>query len=103
MTESPYTVRPLDTSTWEAFAELVERNNGVFGGCWCLGFHPARNQTGIDHRGAKKDRVRTDRAHAALVSDEMGLAQAWCQYGSPEELPCSARPWNCSRSMDLPA
>jgi len=35
-----YTVRPLGASTWDAFAELVERNNGVFGGCWCMGFHP---------------------------------------------------------------
>jgi len=31
----PYTVRALDASTWGAFAELVERNNGVFGGCGC--------------------------------------------------------------------
>jgi GNAT superfamily N-acetyltransferase len=30
-----YTVRPLDASTWDAFAELVERNNGIYGGCWC--------------------------------------------------------------------
>ena len=35
-----YTVRPLDESTWPAFAALVERNNGIFGGCWCMGFHP---------------------------------------------------------------
>lgn len=27
----PFTTRPLDPTTWEAFAELVERNNGVFG------------------------------------------------------------------------
>ena len=87
MTERPYTVRPLDATTWDAFAELVERNNGVFGGCWCIGFHPERNQTGISHREAKEDRVRTDRAHAALVFDEGGVAQGWCQYGSPEELP----------------
>ncbi|WP_310967440.1 MULTISPECIES: hypothetical protein [unclassified Amycolatopsis] len=26
------TVRPLDASPWAAF----ERNNGLFGGCWCL-------------------------------------------------------------------
>ena len=36
---------------------------------------------------AKEDRVRTGRAHAALVLDEDGAAQGWCQYGSPEELP----------------
>jgi len=82
-----YTTRPLDASTWDAFAELVERNNGVFGGCWCIGYHPERWVKGISHRAAKEDRVRTDRAHAALAFDEEGLAQGWCQYGSPEELP----------------
>jgi GNAT superfamily N-acetyltransferase len=83
-----YTTRPLDASTWDAFAELVERNNGVFGGCWCIGFHPERGQKGLDRRRAvKEDRVRTDRAHAALVLDENGAAQGWCQYGSPDELP----------------
>src|SRR5205807_843819 len=32
-------------------------------------------------------RVRTGRAHAALVLGEGGAAQGWCQYGSPAELP----------------
>jgi GNAT superfamily N-acetyltransferase len=82
-----YTARPLDAATWDAFAELVERNNGIFGGCWCIGFHPERGQAGIGPRAAKEDRVRTSRAHAALVLDEDGAAQCWCQYGSPEELP----------------
>jgi len=81
------TVRRLDASTWDAFAELVERNNGVFGGCWCIGFHLERKEHGLDHRAAKEERVRSDRAHAALVLDEHGVAQGWCQYGSPEELP----------------
>ena len=31
--------------------------------------------------------MRTGRAHAALVLDEDGVAQGWCQYGSPAELP----------------
>jgi GNAT superfamily N-acetyltransferase len=82
-----YTIRPLDASTWPAFAELVERNNGIFGGCWCIGYHPERGRRGMSHRAVKEDRVRTDRAHAALVLDERGAAQGWCQYGSPEELP----------------
>ena len=62
-----YTTRPLSGATWDIFAELVERNNGVFGGCWCLGFHPEGAQRGSHRRAAKEDRVRTDRAHAALV------------------------------------
>lgn len=82
-----YTVRPLDASTWDSFAELVERNNGVFGGCWCIGYHPEARQPGLSHRDAKEERVRTGRAHAALVFDEDGLAQGWCQYGDPDELP----------------
>jgi GNAT superfamily N-acetyltransferase len=81
-----YEVRPLDASTWDAFAELVERNNGIFGGCWCLGYHPEYGQKEISHRVAKEQRVRTGRAHAALVLDPAGLAQGWCQYGSPAEL-----------------
>jgi GNAT superfamily N-acetyltransferase len=82
-----YTVRPLDASTWDAFAELVERNNGIFGGCWCIGYHPECGRRGIDHRAVKETRVRRGQAHAALVLDEDGVAQAWCQYGDPEELP----------------
>lgn len=83
----PYRSRPLDAASWDAFAELAERNNGVFGGCWCVGFHPEGNQRGTARRAVKEDRVRTGRAHAALVLDGDGLAQGWCQYGSPDELP----------------
>ncbi len=79
-------IRPLDASTWDAFAELVERNNGIFGGCWCIGYHPECGQRGLSYRAVKEDRVRTGRAHAALVFDGNGAAQGWCQYGSPEEL-----------------
>lgn len=28
-----FTVTELDPTTWESIAELVERNNGIFGGC----------------------------------------------------------------------
>ena len=60
---------------------------GSYGGCWCIGYHPEVRQKGISYREAKEDRVRTGRAHAALVLDEDGVAQGWCQFGSPEELP----------------
>ncbi|WIY06503.1 GNAT family N-acetyltransferase [Amycolatopsis mongoliensis] len=82
-----YTTRPLDASTWAAFAELAERNNGVFGGCWCLGFHPEGKVRGKVRRELKEERVRTGGAHAALVVDGDGVAQGWCQYGDPDELP----------------
>jgi GNAT superfamily N-acetyltransferase len=83
-----YTIRPLDASTWAAFAELVERNNGIFGGCWCMGYHPEESRTdAAQNRAGKERRVREGRAHASLVIDEDGSVQGWCQYGSPEELP----------------
>jgi GNAT superfamily N-acetyltransferase len=82
----PYTVRALDASTWDAFAELVERNNGIFGGCWCVGFHWEYQRGVGGHRALKEQLVRAGQAHAGLVLDEEGLAQGWCQYGSPDEL-----------------
>lgn len=84
---SRFTVGKLGPDTWDAFADLVERNGGIYGGCWCIGWHPECGQRGIDHREVKRERVFTDRAHAALVFDEHGSAQGWCQYGSVEELP----------------
>jgi GNAT superfamily N-acetyltransferase len=82
----PYTTRPLDASTWDAFAELVERNNGIYGGCWCIAFHSDYQRGVSDPRTLKEQLVRAGRAHAALVFDEDGVAQGWCQYGSPDEL-----------------
>jgi GNAT superfamily N-acetyltransferase len=84
--EAAYTSRPLDASAWDAFADLVERNNGIFGGCWCIGFHTAYQRGVSDPRTLKEQLVRAGDAHAALVLDEQGLAQGWCQYGSPDEL-----------------
>jgi ribosomal protein S18 acetylase RimI-like enzyme len=81
-----YETRPLDASTWDAFAELVERNNGVYGGCWCIAHHSEYQRGVSDPRTLKEELVRAGRAHAALVFDEDDLAQGWCQYGSPKEL-----------------
>ena len=81
-----YTTRPLDASTWDAFAELVERNNGIYGGCWCIAYHLEYERRVSDPRTLKEQLVRAGRAHAALVFDEDGLVQGWCQYGSPAEL-----------------
>ena len=83
-----YTIRPLDASTWDAFAELVERNNGIFGGCWCMGFHAegAGKRPVAESRAAKECRVREGRAHAALVYDGETCV-GWCQFGPTDELP----------------
>ncbi len=89
MTDRPYTVKALDESTWDAFAALVERNNGVFGGCWCMGFHPegvGKDTTRAQNRERKLERVRAGPAHAALVFDG-DECLGWCQFGAPEELP----------------
>lgn len=89
MAESEYTIRALDESTWSAFAALVEANNGIFGGCWCIGFHPegaGKDTTFELNRDRKLTRVRAGSAHAALVFDGDDCL-GWCQFGSPEELP----------------
>jgi GNAT superfamily N-acetyltransferase len=81
-------VRPLDVDTWPAFAQLVEANNGVWGGCWCMGFHVrvGRGRTSEQNRTEKEQRVRESRTHAALVFDGAECV-GWCQFGSPDELP----------------
>ena len=89
MVEPTYEIRALDESTWPAFAALVECNNGIFGGCWCMGFHPKDTTEGtvpIPKRQQKLDRVRAGTAHAALVF-EGGECVGWCQFGSPDEVP----------------
>jgi GNAT superfamily N-acetyltransferase len=88
VTEQRYTIKALDESTWDAFAALVEANNGVFGGCWCMGFHPdgVGNTPPSVNRERKLERVRAGTTHAALVFDG-GDCLGWCQFGSPEELP----------------
>jgi GNAT superfamily N-acetyltransferase len=82
-------VKPLDEHTWPDFAALVERNNGVWGGCWCMGFHSegvGRGHTVAGNRAAKESRVREGRAHAALVYDGADCV-GWCQFGPVDELP----------------
>ena len=84
-----FSVRALTPETWDAFAALVEKHNGIFGGCWCIWFHPdgpERGQGYEGNRSLKHKYVEQGRAHAALVFDG-DQAVAWCQYGTPEELP----------------
>lgn len=40
VSESAYTIVPLSPDTLPAFDALVQRHNGIFGGCWCIWFHP---------------------------------------------------------------
>ena len=89
--ESEYTVRPLGPGTWDDFADLAGRHNGVWNGCWCTWFHTLytekdKGRTAESNRALKERLVSEGQAHAALVFDG-DLAVAWCQYGTPEELP----------------
>lgn len=81
-----YRTELLTEATWPAFARLVERHNGVWGGCWCMGFHAKSDEFGGDHRVQKEQRVREGTTHSALVFDGEECV-GWCQFGSPEELP----------------
>ena len=86
---SEYVVRPLAPDTWDGFAGLAERHNGVFGGCWCTWFHTMsaeKERTYEANRSLKRRLVDEGRAHAALVYDG-DEAVAWCEYGGPAELP----------------
>ena len=87
-TAHDYTVRALDTETWPAFTELVERTGGMVAGCWCMAFHPegaAKGQAGVNRDG-KAARVRSGGAHAALVFSA-DTCVGWCQFGPVDELP----------------
>ncbi len=83
------TIRPLTPKTWDDFADLAERHNGVWGGCWCTFFHTfsaEKTYTVEGNRALKEKLVCEGRAHAALVFDGE-VAVGWCEYGPPEELP----------------
>lgn len=83
-----YSTRPLSADTWDDFAALVAANNGVWGGCWCMGFHPEgldRSRAGAN-RKAKQMHVRRGTVRQVLVYDGETCV-GWCQYGSPAELP----------------
>lgn len=81
-----FTVKPLSEATWPDFARLVEKHNGVWGGCWCIAFHQKGTGTAEGNRTEKQCMVREGRAHAALVYDGSN-AVGWCQFGTPDELP----------------
>jgi GNAT superfamily N-acetyltransferase len=84
-----FRVRPLDETTWPDFECLVERHNGVWGGCWCMAFHAegvGGKKTAAQNRSGKEWRVRDGQAHAALVYDGTTCV-GWCQFGPTDELP----------------
>ena len=82
-------IKPLTLETYPTWLALAEKHNGVWGGCWCSYFHGDTDATvKNDHDGPtfKRRLIEEGVAHAALVFDGDD-AIAWCQYGSPAELP----------------
>jgi GNAT superfamily N-acetyltransferase len=88
LTVDGYRIEPLAPETWDAYAGLAERHNGVWGDCWCVFFHaypdpPERRQLG--NREFKHVLVERGGTHAAVVFDG-AEAIAWAQFGSVAEL-----------------
>jgi len=83
------TTKALDETTWPDFAALVEANNGVWGGCWCMWYHGKEDaeKDPEEKRKLKECRVREGRAHAALVYATDGNCLGWAQFGPKAELP----------------
>jgi GNAT superfamily N-acetyltransferase len=83
-----YTTKHLSPDTWDDFAALVEANNGVWGGCWCIGFHPegiTKESTAAVNREAKRAHVDNRTVHQVLVYLD-GSCVGWIQYGPPAEV-----------------
>jgi hypothetical protein len=103
--DSTYTTRPLTDDTWGDFADLVAANNGVWGGCWCMGFHPegvGKGSTPAENREAKRAHVRNGSVHQVLVYAGEECV-GWCQYGPPTELPSIKNPGAYAAGLvDLP-
>ena len=60
-TVGEYTIKPLGPDTWEAFALLAERHNGVWNGCWYTWFHASCAERGVEARTAKRNRALSRR------------------------------------------
>jgi GNAT superfamily N-acetyltransferase len=108
VTSSPrgqYTTKPLNRETWADFATLVEANNGVWGGCWCIGFHPeglTRDSTAAGNRETKRAHVDKGTVHQILVY--LGSAcVGWIQYGPPAEVATIKNPKAYEKDLvDMP-
>ncbi|MDX6237717.1 MAG: hypothetical protein QOG10_2532, partial [Kribbellaceae bacterium] len=59
-----YTIKALGESTWDDFAAIVERNAGLFSGCWCTWFHAQDREEEERNRPYKQRMVREGVAHA---------------------------------------
>src|ERR1700760_2725780 len=89
-----YTTLLLSLETWDDFVALVEANNGVWGGCWCIGCHPegiSKDSTGAGNRAAKLAHVNNGTVHQMLVYRD-DRCVGWCQFGPPAEVATTNNP-----------
>src|SRR5437870_11882207 len=88
-----FQVKELGKETWPDFERMVEKHNGVWGGCWCTFFHLApsdHKQRSGKHQQHNENLVRANRSHAALVYDGADLV-GWSQSGPVVELSARRR------------
>ena len=84
-----FQVKELGKETWPDFERMVEKHNGVWGGCWDTWFHMTpslRKQWSGKHQEYKEKLVRANQSHSALVYDGADVV-GWCQFGPLAELP----------------
>jgi len=43
-----FVIRELGNETWPDFARIMEKHNGVWGGCWCVAFHVKANDSNLE-------------------------------------------------------
>ena len=94
--KEPFSIRELGSETWPDFVRVVEKHNGIWGGCWCVSYHLKRSEEkewSGKHRELKERLVREKRTHSVLVYDGLDIT-GWCQFGSPAELPARMSGFN---------
>ncbi|MDG6910066.1 MAG: GNAT family N-acetyltransferase [Nitrososphaerota archaeon] len=100
-----FSVRELGPETWPDFTKIVEKHNGIWGGCWCVAFHCKPGED-WSSRGAAQNRRLKERlvmagmTHNALVYDG-DRTVGFCQFGSPAEIP-SRMSGYARLGLDLP-
>ena len=79
---SDFTIKALTPETFDDFADLVERlKGGLFGGCWCVHFHPDSDLRDIRlNQGRQPQRSRS-----SLVRGGASRTRRWSSR--------MARPW----------
>lgn len=86
------TTRMLTPETWDDFAALAEGNNGVWGGCWCIGFHPE----GVGHGREGNRELKRQHVTRGTVRQVLGYdgdrCVGWCQFGPPTEVAAIKNP-----------